>query len=155
MRCRRLAACQTTHCYLNHPFEPGLYRRAPFKKVLGTFSGIDWLGEGFHHVRAPMQPSGFSYIHLHFRPYDEFRARAAAKIVAHGYELGEPALREYVASRANCHHAAAEYLMSREEYEVSFDKLRYSEWPMLKAWFESKLGRFPFGLTLTSTATFG
>jgi hypothetical protein len=77
MRCRRLAACQTTHCYLNHPFEPGLYRRAAFKKVVGTFSGIDWLGEGFHHVSAPMQQSGFSYIHLHYRSHDEFRARAA------------------------------------------------------------------------------
>ena len=143
-KCLRHQACQISHAYLNHPFEHDLFRRSDFKKVYGTFRDIDWLGEGFHHVRAPMEKSRLCYVHYHYRPFEDFRTKTAAKISAHGQELSRNSLIKYANSDLNGHQNAGELLMTYEEYRYSFEKQRYENQLEPNSWFRSKLGSAPF-----------
>jgi hypothetical protein len=135
---------RTSHCYLNNPFRPGMFKRSPFRKVFGTFEEIDWLGEGFHHVRAPMEPTKIAYIHFHRRPFEDLRDKAAAKLVAHGQDLTEENLKRFAESTANNHQAAKVLLMKEEEYEAQFDDPDYREHNALCDWFAEHVGRLPF-----------
>jgi hypothetical protein len=143
-RSRGTTVLQTTHCYLNHPAKPTWFRKSPFNKVLGTFEGIEWLGEGFHRVRAPMEPSNFTYLHLHYRPYEDFRARAAAKIVAHGHSLDPHDLETFAGSSENGRHSATEYLMDEDAYHAMLEAQGYEDFSGLAQWFVDNLGKHPF-----------
>jgi hypothetical protein len=150
-QCAHHQAAQIALSYLNDPYQPNMFRRTPFKKVYGTFRGIDWLGEGFHHVRAPMAQSEICYFHYHYRPYREFRSKTAAKILAHGQGLSEEELLSYAESKLNGHQNAGEMLISREQYVESFDNPAYQKWPALTNWFRENLGSVPFESRLKDT----
>lgn len=140
----RTPAARVTRTFDNHPDDADSFAPDEASKVFGSFEGIDRLGCGYHSVDAPMATTSLCYVHYHNRPYPDLRARAAAKVAAHGHGLEPEALAAYAASRKAGRPNAVEVLMSETEYRQRLDARPFAPRPALPDWFRARCGRVPF-----------